>query len=100
MKNVVDFANQIAGYAAAAKSIAPVENGDNAVGSYEIGDQFMRNGVIYKAKIAIDANDPLTLNTNYELESDLETQLSNVNEALSDLGLTVVNGKLCAVYNT
>ena len=32
--------------------------------------------------------------------SDLDTAVDNLNEALSDLGLTVVNGKLCAFYNT
>lgn len=100
MKSVEDFANQIKSYASAAKSIAPVENGTTAVSSYQIGKEFMRQGVLYKAKTAITAGDTLTLNTNYELADPVSTQLDNVKNALSDLGLTVVNGKLCAVYNT
>lgn len=100
MKSVIDFANQVKDYAAAGKAIASVENGTTAVGTYAVGEQFIREGVLYKAKTSITAGDTLTLNTNYELADDLDTQIGNVKQALSDLGLTVVDGKLCAVYNT
>lgn len=84
MKSSVDFANKVKEYTAAGKSIAPVENGETAVGSYAIGDQFMREGVLYKAKTTIDSGDSLVLDTNYELEDDVTTQLSSVKQALSN----------------
>lgn len=100
MKSIIDYTNKIKAYAAAAKSIAPVENGTAAAGSYGIGENFMREGVLYKAKTAITAGDTLTLNTNYELDDPESVQIGNLKQALSNLGLTVVDGKLCAVYNT
>ena len=84
MKTIIDYTNQVKAYAAAAKSIAPVENGTTASGSYAIGANFMRDGVLYKAKTAIIAGDTLTLNTNYELADPESTQLGQLKEALTD----------------
>ena len=84
MKSVVDLAEQVKDYAAAGKTIAPVENGTTAEGSYAVGEQFIREGVLYKAKTSITAGDALTLNTNYELADNLDTQIGNVKQALSD----------------
>ena len=49
------------------------------------------------------ANDALATTgagANIAAADDVSEQISNVKNALSDLGLTIVNGKLCAVYNT
>ena len=46
-----------------------------------------------------DLFDDLEDALNSEID-DIDTELGNVKNALSDLGLTVVDGKLCAVYNT
>ena len=84
MKSIIDYTNKIKAYAAAAKSIAPVENGTAAAGSYGIGENFMREGVLYKAKTAITAGDTLTLNTNYELDDPESVQIGNLKQALSN----------------
>ena len=58
--------------------IAPVENGDNTVGSYTAGDEFYRNGVLYKAKTTIAANtafSSLVLNTDYEAAPTVSSEI-------------------------
>ena len=66
------------------KNIAPVENGTTSIGSYAIGEQFIRNNVLYKAKTAITAGDTLTLDTNYEAADDVTTQVSSLKQDLAD----------------
>lgn len=61
---------------------------------------------MYKATSAIASNQTITSGTNCtvkklgDLFNDVDSEVGNVKQALSDLGLTVVDGKLCAVYNT
>ena len=85
MKTIIDYTNQVKAYAAAAKSIAPVENGTTASGSYAIGVNFMRDGVLYKAKTAITAGDTLTLGTNYELADPESTQIGQLSSGIQAL---------------
>ena len=58
--------------------IAPVENGDNTVGSYTAGDEFYRNGVLYKANTTIAENtafSSLVLNTDYEAAPTVSSEI-------------------------
>ena len=61
---------------------------------------------MYKATANISSNQTITVDTNCthkklgDLFNDVDSEVGNVKQALSDLGLTVVDGKLCAVYNT
>ena len=64
--------------------IAPVEATNTAVLSYSVGDQFIHNGALCKAKTAITAGDTLVFNTNYEEAGQVGDQLSSVKQALSD----------------
>lgn len=63
--------------------LAPSEDGSTAVLSYSIGDEFIRNGALCKAKTAITSGDTLVFNTNYEDAGVAMDQLVSVNEALS-----------------
>lgn len=80
--------------------IAITETSATAAHNYEIGDEFIYQDALCKAKATISVGDTLVLNTNYESAGAIGDQFSDVKQALSDLGLTVVDGKLCAVYNT
>lgn len=71
--------------------IAPVEDGVNTIGSYSAGDEFYRNGVLYKAKTTIAANtafSSLVLNTDYEAAPTISSEikaLSNDKLAYTDI---------------
>lgn len=72
--------------------IAPVEDGDNTVGSYSAGDEFYRNGVLYKAKTTIAANtafSSLVLNTDYEAAPTISSEIKEL-----DSGITALTNKL------
>lgn len=64
--------------------LAPSEDGSTAVLSYSIGDEFIRNGALCKAKTAITSGDTLVFNTNYEDAGVAMDQLVSLNEALSN----------------
>ena len=94
-----------------AANITPVEeDATSASQGYAVGQQLILDGVLYDVTAAITAGDPLATTgagANISAADDVTTQitatnteLSSVKQALSDLGLTVVDGKLCAVYNT
>lgn len=58
--------------------IAPLENGATTSQAYAIGEQFIRNNVLYKAKVAISSGASfasLVLDTDYEAADDLTSQL-------------------------
>lgn len=82
-----------------AANIAPVETSP-ATSGHLTGTQIIYNGVLYDVIADIDATDALVVGTNIAAADDVSEQISDVKQALSDLGLTVVDGKLCAVYNT
>lgn len=91
--------NQDKAYAA---NIAQVETSP-ATSAHTAGTQIIYNGVLYDVTADIAANDVLATTgagANIAAADDVSEQISNVKQALSDLGLTVVDGKLCAVYNT
>lgn len=78
-------------------SIAPVENGDDTVGSYSAGDEFYRNGVLYKAKTTIAANtafSSLVLNTDYEAAPTVTSQIETLTGDISDMKDGTVSGSL------
>lgn len=62
--------------------IAPSEDGDTALQGYSKGDQFLRNGTLYKAKTAIVAGDTFVLDTNYELAADVSSQIKTLETSL------------------
>ena len=58
----------------------------------------VEDGNVVRKKLG-DLFDDLEVALDGEID-DVDSELGNVKQALSDLGLTVVDGKLCAVYNT
>lgn len=61
--------------------IAPLENGATTSQAYAIGEQFIRNNVLYKAKVAISSGASfasLVVNTDYEAADDLTSQLVTI----------------------
>ena len=78
MKTIVDYAEKVKAQHALNKTFAPVETDlTDASQAYAIGDQFIYDGVLYKAKTAIAQHDALVLNTNYEAADDITTQIKN-----------------------
>ena len=108
MKTIVEVAqNLIKPYIVSedkkyAANVAPVETSP-ATATHTAGTQIIYNGVLYDVTADIAVNDALATTgagANIAAADDVSEQISNVKQALSDLGLTVVNGKLCVVYNT
>lgn len=76
-----------------------VETGNTASKPYAAGAFLIwKDRKVYQAKQAIASGATLSNAANGNLEA--AGPLCNLKQALSDLGLTVVDGKLCAVYNT
>ena len=84
MKTIYNYAEYVKEQHALNKTIAPVEtDATDASQEYAIGQQFILNGDLCRAKTAIAEHDALTLNTNYELADDITTQLSGKQDALT-----------------
>lgn len=78
MKTINDYAQLVKKEHAMNKTIAPVEtNASDASQSYAIGEQFILDGILRKAKTAIAQHDALVYNTNYEDADDIVTQIKN-----------------------
>lgn len=68
--------------------IAPLENGATTSQAYAIGEQFIRNNVLYKAKVAITSGASfasLVVNTDYEAADTLTAQLVSLLGEIGDL---------------
>ena len=68
--------------------IAPLENGATTSQAYAIGEQFIRNNVLYKAKVAISSGASfasLAVNTDYEAADTLTAQLVSLLGEIGDL---------------
>lgn len=68
--------------------IAPLENGATTSQAYAIGEQFIRNNVLYKAKVAIASGASfasLVVNTDYEAADTLTAQLVSLLGMIGDL---------------
>ena len=66
-------------------TIAPSEDGSNIANAYQVGDQFMRGGVLYTALTSIVSGTAwasLILNTNYEVADNIVEQISAVESRL------------------
>lgn len=73
--------------------IAPVESTTSASRAYAIGEMFIKNHTLYKAKTAITAGDTLVLNTNYEaasttLQEEVEDLTAKEAEDIANEALT------------
>lgn len=78
MKTINDYAELVKEKHALNKTIAPVETDlTDASRGYHIGEQFIYDGELNKAKAEIAQHDALVLNTNYEPADDLTTQIKN-----------------------
>ena len=107
MKTITELTQEFKNKFSEKKVIAPVESTSTASQAYAVGKKFFYNNILYKCTTAIAKNGSIVPGTNCTTADSVETQIdstdtevSNVKQALSDLGLTVVDGKLCAVYNT
>lgn len=78
MKTINDYAELVKEKHALNKTIAPVETDlTDASRGYHIGEQFIYDGELYKAKTEIAQHDALVLNTNYEPSDNLTEQIKN-----------------------
>lgn len=78
MKTINDYAELVKEKHALNKTIAPVETDlTDASRGYHIGEQFIIDGDLFKAKTEIAQHDELVLNVNYEPADDLTTQIKN-----------------------
>lgn len=76
------------GMSTAEGMIAPVENAATMTQGYAIGEEFIRENVKYKAKAAITSGaswSSLVLGTDYELATDVSSQMQTLTSDLSDL---------------
>lgn len=88
MKTIVDYATKVKEQHALNKTLAPVETDlTDASRAYAIGEQFIYNGELFKAKTAIAQHDALVLNTNYEAADNLATEI----EALTKEAAATLN---------
>lgn len=77
MKTINNYASLVKEKHALNKTIAPVETDlTDASQAYAIGQNFIYDGVLYKAKTAIAQHDALVLNTNYEAADDIVSQIA------------------------
>ena len=78
MKTIVNYAQKVKEQHALNKTLAPVETDlADASRSYAIGEQFINDGNLFKAKTPIAQHDALVLDTNYEAADDITTQIKN-----------------------
>ena len=78
MKTIVNYAQKVKEQHALNKTLAPVETDlTDASRSYSIGEQFINDGDLFKAKTPIAQHDALVLDTNYEAADDITTQIKN-----------------------
>lgn len=85
MKTIVDYATKVKEQHALNKTLAPVETDlTDASRAYAIGEQFIYNGELFKAKTAIAQHDALVLNTNYEAADNLATEIEALTNKLAD----------------
>lgn len=79
MKTIVDYARKVKEQHALSKNLAPVEADASASSkAYAIGQHFILNGELYKAKTAIALGDALVLDTNYEAAGSIEAQIETL----------------------
>lgn len=89
MKTIVDYAQLVKQQHALNISLAPVEADPTASSkAYAIGQHFILDGELYKAKTAIALGDALVLDTNYEAAGSIEAQIETLdaeNQTLTNL---------------
>lgn len=79
------------------QQISPIENSSVASSAYGIGEYLQLNGILYITTAEIHVGDNLVVDTNIE-EIKVSEELLKIIQIINDLGLSVVNGKLCVTY--
>lgn len=105
MKTIVDYARKVKEQHALSKNLAPVEADASASSkAYAIGQHFILNGELYKAKTAIALGDALVLDTNYEAAGSIEAQIETLdaeNQTLTNnVDVLIENGAVNKLPNT
>lgn len=77
--------------------LATIEASTTASKAYAVGDYLIANDKIYKVTAAIASGGTITVGTNVA-EAKVGTELTELNRQISDLGLSVVSGKLNMTY--
>lgn len=79
MKTINDYADLVKEKHALNKTLAPVETDlTSASRAYAIGQKFIYDGILYKAKTAIVQGAALVLNTNYEAADDFSSEIQTL----------------------
>ena len=71
--------------------IAYTESSATATKRYEIGDQFILNGVLYTATAIIPNGDPIVVDTNCSASDTITEQIANTNTAVGKCEVLVVD---------
>ena len=94
MKTITEYTEKLKSFFLPSREIAPVEDANVSSANYSVGKQFIKDSQLCRAKTAISTGDTFVLNSNYELSSDVSSQI----QALTNLGFHVVNGKVYQKY--
>lgn len=73
----------------AQQMIAPIQTTLTASKAYAVGEQFIYNGLLYKATAAIAQGGAITINGNCELSESATEQILQINDNLSQTNSTV-----------
>ena len=79
------------------QQISPIENSSVSTSSYVIGQYLQLDGILYITIAPIQIGDALVVDTNIEQVKISEELLKTI-QMITDLGLSVVDGKLCVTY--
>lgn len=100
MKTIVDYAQLVKQQHALNISLAPVEADPTASSkAYAIGQHFILDGELYKAKTAIALGDALVLDTNYEAAGSIEAQIETLDAENQTLTNNVQARAELSAYN-
>lgn len=104
MKTIVDYAQLVKQQHALNISLAPVETDPTASSQdYTIGQHFILDGELYKAKTAITRDDALVLDVNYEAAGSIEAQIETLdaeNQTLTNnVDVLIENGAVNLAEN-
>lgn len=72
--------------------LAPIQTTLVASKPYAIGEQFVYQGLLYKATTAIAQGGTITINGNCELSGDISQQLSNIQSGNEPITISVTTG--------
>ena len=96
MHTITQYTQALAGSFLKQKATAPVEDSTTSAHAYTVGKHLIYNEVLYKVTAPIAIGDALVVNTNISATN----VITEVEASGQDIGLSIVDGKLCVTYET